>query len=180
MSRLSWPTSIIACIVGVLTLIAPAAAAAESQIHPGMVEIPMTITGFDPGVAAANGYPTTRPADHVAGNCGTSYLFMDPGVQRMTIRTGFTIVPAKPPATYVSWRVNIRKDTGGGFMMPWSESVKSGGVVGPSYFWHGQKVKTNLAPGLYEGLVTVAAAQLSNGEICTSGHPTASARVVNP
>jgi hypothetical protein len=139
----------------------------------------MQVTRFDADVAAAHGYEIktlpdgTRatvkqgdatPSNTVNGDCGSSYLYLDPRPHGYAVRTGFHVIHR---AVSYSWAVDVYGPTGkrftwgGGlrFRNDWSGTASSGAVRAGEYF----------------GLASSPTyAILWDGSICTSGHPFAS------
>ena len=131
----------------------------------------MTIVGFDPAVARANGYPTrstggdVRAQGQVFGNCGFSYVDLyDVGPRRYHMDTGFGL---KLAAVKYKWSVRI---TAPSYAKTWKYS-------GPLAFrttWTNSPDGYDTIPvaAYASAIVTTGTAILVNGVVCASGQPT--------
>ncbi len=150
-------------------LLSPAVALAATQPVPTPPTAPsvinvteMTVTGFDAATARKYGHSAVQPQNVVGGNCGSSYLFLDPRPRVFFIRTGFSLTT---PAVSYSWAVDGFGPTG--FRATWD-----GGLFFRTT-WDGTASRGNLAPGFYNAIVSSPSyALLANGLICSSAHPT--------
>lgn len=122
----------------------------------------MTVIGFDVATARKYGHSEAQPQNVVGGSCGSSYLFLDPRPRGFFIRTGFSVIA---PAIGYSWAVDGYGPTG--FRATWG-----GGLLFRTT-WDGTASRGNLSPGFYNAIVSSPAyAQLADGRICSSAHPT--------
>lgn len=139
------------------------------------VSVPMTVVGFDPEVAAANGYPTTpppvEPSDgevsiqgSVFGNCGFSYVELyDAGVRRYRMDTGFGL---NSSAVSYDWSVRV---TAPGYDRTWNY----GGGLWFRSTWTNADAYDTIPRGAWtSAIVTRGEATLANGQICRTGQPT--------
>jgi len=140
----------------------------------------MTVTGFDPAVAAAHGYViqtgkdgrqhsvkkgqlSPMGYDEVTGNCGLSYInFNGIGGSAASLATGFQVIA---PVASGHWEVSIT-DNSGGSNQPWDIGPNNG-------TWDGYRT-LNLTNGGALGTVLpdYSYAVLDDGTICSSGGPT--------
>jgi hypothetical protein len=150
----------------VAALVAPAASAQEPTPQPVISETQFVVTGFNPAIAAKYGYPTQNLNDIRYGNCGSSYLYLDPLPRGLAMRTGFSV---NGLAISYSWAVDVYGPSG--YRVNW------GGGLAFRASWAGTNNRTGLRPGAYSGLVTTGTALLADGRICTATGPAAS-RVV--
>jgi hypothetical protein len=167
-------SAMLVALVAALLISAAPASATTSQ-GADTVELPMTIVGFDPKVAAANGYPTTAPSAArgslstlddtgiVTGNCGSSFVTLkDVGVRKYTVITGFGVPYA---AVSYSWSVNVVGPN-------WNKTHPWGGGLAFRTTWEGT-VTNVVGTGGWCSAKASGTAVLSNGWICKSGGPIA-------
>lgn len=139
---------------------------AAAPNDPATIRIPMTVVGFDPEVAAANGYPAVPPVsafstDVVTGNCGYSSVSLrDVGSKKYTVVTGFGVAPA---AVSYTWSVRV---TG----PKWDKTHRWSGGLALRTTWQGQVTNVVNTGGWYVAKAT-GTAVLSNGFVCSSGGP---------
>ena len=155
----------------VLAILIPAGPALAAR-SPGAdsVVLPLTIVGFDPAVAAANGYPTSPPVfvspaatDTKTGNCGFSSVSInDVGVRKYTVNTGFGVPYA---AISYSWAVNVVGPN-------WNVTHKWGGGLAFRNTWEGTVTNVVSTGGWYTATAS-GTAVLSNGWVCRSAGPSA-------
>lgn len=156
----------------------PAAKAASASIR-----VPMRIVGFDQDVARRHGYRivhlpdgrqasvpmeapsrAAQPFDTVEGDCGFSYVELDPeGVGYYRVRTGFHV---NDWATEYHWKVNV---TGPGV----NRHHTWGGPLRARRDWRGSRRGDIKSEGDHDATVVPpeSYAVLWNGGVCYSGGP---------
>jgi hypothetical protein len=119
------------------------------------------------------------PKNAVAGNCGTSYLYMQNlGGRKYQFSTGFDLSAGK--ALNFSWQILINSQwtfpRSGSYNFQWSDS---GPVLLTAHWTSGWKLDQSTAPSgsLHVGRLMQGVVYRSDGAICTSGYPTASLNV---
>ncbi len=161
--------------------------AAEPDPTSVYIEMPMERIGVDHEIAEANGYEVHVDSNgveyavkegeanllgEVTGNCGTSFVYLtavDTKKHYTSIYTGYTILPSYPGAIYTDWAVGVL-DNYGSSTKTWHDPSK------PTRFWAKTHGFTSSGAGwVYANVRPGSIATLSNGTICFSGSPTASA-----
>jgi hypothetical protein len=119
------------------------------------------------------------PLNAVAGNCGTSYLYMQNlGSRKYQFSTGFDLTVGK--ARDFSWQILINSQWNypntGSYNFQWSDA---GPMLLSAHWTSGWKVDQTTAPygSIHVGRVMKGIVFRSDGVICTSGYPTANISV---
>jgi hypothetical protein len=174
----------------VVSLVAvPTAAQAAPSGEAGITTttLGMTIVGFDPAVAKANGYEVRTGSDGkqypvmkgggvstnvtgtVYGNCGSSYVTLTAlGNRKVLIETGFNVIA---PAYDYSWTVHVI-DNYGASNKYWGSALNP-----PRPSWLGTNLFTSSGTGYMWAGVTSGVALLTNGWVCYSGNPSISTTI---
>ncbi|SCF23862.1 hypothetical protein GA0070558_1783 [Micromonospora haikouensis] len=172
-----------------LTPAAAHAAAPAAQPDPASAYIvtPMKRIGVDHKIAKANGYEVRvdsngveyaakkgeiTPLNEVPGECGSSFVYLtavDTSKHYTSIYTGYSIRSDWPGAIYTHWAVSMI-DNYGSSTKDWDDPST------PTHFWAKTKGFTSSGPGwAYADVILGSIATLSNGTICYSHGPSASA-----
>jgi hypothetical protein len=136
-------------------------------------EIARIRTNLSPGIIDPS------PRNAVVGNCGTSYLYIQNlGGKKYQFSTGFDLTVGK--SRDFSWQILVNSQwtypNSGSYNFQWSDS---GPMLLTTHWTSGWKVDQSTAPSgsLHVGRVLKGIVYRSDGVICTSGYPTASAYV---
>ncbi|TDB80946.1 hypothetical protein [Micromonospora sp. KC721] len=178
--------------LGIAAGLSPAAAHAAKptpQPDPAGTYIvsPMKRIGVDNEIAEANGYEVRLDSNgveyavkkgeittqnEVAGECGKSWVYftaVDTKKHYSSIYTGYSIHANWPGAIFTRWRVGV-VDNYGASTKPWDDPST------PTHFWVKTHPFTSSGPGwAYADVLPGSIATLSNGTICYSHGPEASA-----
>lgn len=190
--RASLRTAVTAATMAMVVGLAPAAShAAEPTTQPDpkstYIVTPMKRIGVDHKIAKANGYEVRVDANgvefavkkgdvttynEVPGECGSSFVYftaVDTTKHYSSIYTGYSIHASWPGAIYTNWRVGVI-DNYGSSTKPWNDPST------PTHFWAKTHGFTSSGPGwAYADVLLGSVATLSNGTICYSHGPEASA-----
>lgn len=150
---------------------------------PVVVSVPMIVTSFDVGVAAAHGFKIVTRADGsqaslpanvssqatgyttVSGKCGTSSLVMlDAGGGKAAVSTGWTTVRG---AVSYSWRVTVAGGLGGTYTKSYSGGLLNRSSWSAAFSWTVPRTDYYIA-----GVSPTSSVVLNNGAVCTSMAPT--------
>ncbi len=169
----------------------PAASSPSSSVKPTdlKAKVGMTVVGYDVEVANAHGYkivmkngqqtsvkvsdkaihqttaravtPMLTPV--VTSNCGTSFLYYAAfGGKKASVYTGFDI--DKLPVVHFTWVIAVTDNVGVG-------SVTWTGPSSPVFSWDIHATTTHTTTGYSFATVSSGVAVLTDGSVCSSGHP---------
>lgn len=190
--RVSLRAALVVAAMVIAAGLSPAAAqATPPSIQPDpastYVVTPMKRVGVDHQIAKTNGYEVrvdskgveyavkkgaVTPLGEASGECGTSWVYftaVDTSRHYSSIYTGYSIRSDWPGAIYTNWRVGVI-DNYGSSTKAWNDPST------PTHHWAKTNGFTSSGPGYaYADVLLGSISTLSNGTICYSHGPSASA-----
>lgn len=145
---------------------------------PNAIGLELQQTAKIGSTSASASSSSASPDNSVSGNCGTSWIYMNPNSNNsgVIISSGFEVIPSVlgDPISY-NWEVNVYNSTYSRTRNPsWS-----GALTG--YSWSVPDNPANdqylLGAGAYDGYVYSSSAALGTNGACYSGGPSTSTTV---